>query len=83
MRSDVNLPQWGMGMTEGTVVQWLKTEGEEVAEGEDLVEIDSGKTQDFVTAPVAGILSKIHVAEDETVPCGALLATITASGRSL
>jgi pyruvate/2-oxoglutarate dehydrogenase complex dihydrolipoamide acyltransferase (E2) component len=67
MATEVRLPQWGIGMTEGTVVQWVKEVGDQVAEGDDLVEIDSAKAQDFVQSPVDGILVRICVEVDETV----------------
>ena len=81
MATEVRLPQWGQGMTQGTVVEWVVKEGDEVAEGDQLVEIDAAKAQDFVLAPVAGTLAKILVEEDEEVPCGEVLAIITAPGE--
>jgi pyruvate/2-oxoglutarate dehydrogenase complex dihydrolipoamide acyltransferase (E2) component len=76
MSVDVLLPQWGMGMTEGTVVEWMKVVGDEVSEGDEIVEIDTGKATAAVEAPAAGVLSEILVEVDETVPCGTRLAVI-------
>jgi pyruvate/2-oxoglutarate dehydrogenase complex dihydrolipoamide acyltransferase (E2) component len=76
MAIEVKLPQWGMGMTEGTVIAWMKQEGDSVVEGEDLVEIETAKTQAFLVAPSSGILAKICVPIDETVPVGDVLAVI-------
>jgi pyruvate/2-oxoglutarate dehydrogenase complex dihydrolipoamide acyltransferase (E2) component len=76
---EVNLPQYGMGMTEGTVEQWLKQEGDPVAEGEDIAEVEAEKTTVIVVAPASGILSKILVREGETIPVFTVLATIEGS----
>jgi pyruvate/2-oxoglutarate dehydrogenase complex dihydrolipoamide acyltransferase (E2) component len=76
MSIEVNLPQYGMGMTEGTVEQWLKHEGDPVTEGEDIAEVEAEKTTVVVIAPESGVLSKILVAEGETVPVFTVLAQI-------
>lgn len=76
---DVILPQWGMGMTEGTVIEWAKAVGDQVTEGDDLVEIDTAKATSFLQSPATGVLTKILVDEDETVPVGEVLATIEPS----
>jgi pyruvate/2-oxoglutarate dehydrogenase complex dihydrolipoamide acyltransferase (E2) component len=80
MTVEVKLPQWGMGMTEGTLVSWLKEEGDSVAEGEDLAEIETAKAQDVMVSPAAGVLSKICIQVDETVPVGDVLALIEPAG---
>ncbi|MDT5369091.1 MAG: hypothetical protein QOC62_3522 [Mycobacterium sp.] len=79
MAFEVKLPQWGMGMTEGTIVSWVKQEGDAVVEGEDLAEVETAKAVDFLPAPVTGVLAKICVAVDETVPVGEVLALIDVS----
>ncbi|MCL2730804.1 MAG: biotin attachment protein [Actinomycetia bacterium] len=76
MSIEVNLPQYGMGMTEGTVEQWLKREGDAVTEGEDIAEVEAEKTTVVVVAPESGVLSKIIVPEGETVPVFTALALI-------
>jgi pyruvate dehydrogenase E2 component (dihydrolipoamide acetyltransferase) len=83
MATEVKLPQWGQGMAEGTIIEWLVEEGDEVAEGDQLVEIDAAKAQDFVLAPVAGTVAKILAEVDEEVPCGEVIAIITAPGEVL
>ncbi len=72
----VKLPELGESVTEGTVTQWLKAEGDEVAVDEPLLEISTDKVDTEIPSPVAGILTKILVAEDETVEVGAELAII-------
>lgn len=79
MRTLVKLPQWGMSMLDGTVIHWLKREGEAVEAGEDIVEIEAAKLTDFVHAPVSGILSRIVVQEGETVEIQAVLGEIESS----
>ncbi|MGH3253500.1 MAG: biotin/lipoyl-containing protein [Trebonia sp.] len=76
MSIEVNLPQYGMGMTEGTIEQWLKHEGDVVVEGEDLAEVEAEKTTVVVVAPESGTLSKILVQEGETVAVFTVIALI-------
>ena len=76
MPTDVNLPQWGMGMTEGTVVEWLKGEGDLVAEDEEIAEIETEKVTSMLVAPATGKLTKILVPVGETVPVFTRLALI-------
>jgi pyruvate dehydrogenase E2 component (dihydrolipoamide acetyltransferase) len=61
-----------MGMTEAVILQWLKSEGDEVAEGEDLVEVDAAKAVDTIVAPVGGVLTKILAQADDEVPVPAM-----------
>jgi pyruvate/2-oxoglutarate dehydrogenase complex dihydrolipoamide acyltransferase (E2) component len=63
-------------MTEGTVVNWLKQVGERVTAGEDLVEVETEKVLNVLSAPVSGVLAEIHVPAGETVEVGADLALI-------
>jgi len=72
----VTLPQMGESVTEGTVLQWHKQEGDRVEADETLVEISTDKVDAEVPAPAAGTVAKIHVAEGDTVAVGALLAEI-------
>ena len=66
MTTKVNLPKWGMGLEEGTVVRWLKAVGDKVKKGEPLVEIETAKATQEVEAPVSGTLTKILLAAGET-----------------
>ena len=68
MATEIVLPQWSMGMADGTVVRWLKHEGEMVMEGEPLAEVEAAKVTSEVEAEVAGVVVRILVAEGETVP---------------
>ena len=59
MASEVKLPRLGQGMESGTIVRWLKAEGDAVAKGEPLYELDTDKVTQEVEADVAGVLLKI------------------------
>ena len=72
--TEVLLPQWGMGMTEGTVVRWLYGIGDRVEEGDDLVEVEAAKATAYVPAPVTGRLLEIRVEPERTVPVYDVLA---------
>lgn len=71
---EIRLPQWGMGMQEGTIVRWLKAEGESVEKGDEIVEVESAKVNEMVLAPAAGRIVRFVVKEGETVPVQAVLA---------
>ena len=72
----VTMPQLGEGVEEGTVGKWLKKEGDHVAVGEPLVEIVTDKVNAEVPSPFEGTLSKILVAEGQTVQNDAGLAEV-------
>ena len=83
MASEIVLPQWGMEMQEGTVVKWLKQEGEPVEEGEPLVEIETAKLETELESTASGIVAHILVPEGETVQIRTLLAIIAAPGEEV
>jgi multifunctional 2-oxoglutarate metabolism enzyme len=76
----VELPQMGESVTEGTVLEWHKQEGDAVAADETLVEVSTDKVDAEVPSPASGTLVKIHVAEGDTVAVGGLLAEIAPDG---
>ena len=76
MATKVNLPKWGMGLEEGTVARWLKSEGDKVEKGEPIVEIETAKATQEITAPVSGVLVRILLQEGETGPVNSEIATI-------
>jgi 2-oxoglutarate dehydrogenase E2 component (dihydrolipoamide succinyltransferase) len=65
-----------MGLTEGTVVQWMRAVGDQVTEDEPLVEIETAKATDFLNAPASGILAEIVAEAGAVVPVSELLAII-------
>ena len=76
MPKEIKLPQWGMNMNDGTVVKWLKSIGEDVSKGDDLVEIESTKVNAAVEATEAGKLGRIDIKEGDLVPVGTVLGMI-------
>jgi pyruvate/2-oxoglutarate dehydrogenase complex dihydrolipoamide acyltransferase (E2) component len=76
MTTEIKLPQWGMSMSEGTVIQWHVGVGDDVAAGQPLVEIEAAKVTDTVTAPVAGTVQEILVDVDETVEVNTVLCVL-------
>jgi 2-oxoglutarate decarboxylase len=73
---EVTMPAMGDSVSEGTVLEWHKQEGDQVSEDEVLVEISTDKVDAEVPAPAAGTVMKIHAAEGDTISVGAVLATI-------
>ena len=82
MATEVKLPRLGQGMESGTIVRWLKSEGEPVAKGEPLYEVDTEKVTQEVEAEADGVLLKIAVQEGE-VEVGVTVAFIGTEGESV
>jgi pyruvate dehydrogenase E2 component (dihydrolipoamide acetyltransferase) len=82
MTFSVTMPALGESVSEGTVTRWLKNEGDMVAVDEPLLEVSTDKVDTEIPSPVAGVLSKIVVAVDQTVAVGAELAVINESGSA-
>jgi pyruvate dehydrogenase E2 component (dihydrolipoamide acetyltransferase) len=80
MADEVKLPRLGQGMESGTIVKWLKSEGDRVEKGEPLYELDTDKVTQEVEAEVSGVLLKIAVQEGE-VPVGETIAVIGEEGE--
>src|SRR4051794_33888187 len=78
--TQVTMPAMGESVTEGTVLEWHKQEGDHVEVDDVLVEISTDKVDAEVPSPAAGTLLKIHAPEGETVGVGALLAEIVPTG---
>ena len=73
---EFRLPQLSMGMSEATVERWLKTEGGAIAEGDDLVEVESEKALVTLPAPASGVLRQICAQEGTDVEVLSVLAVI-------
>jgi pyruvate dehydrogenase E2 component (dihydrolipoamide acetyltransferase) len=82
MATEIKLPRLGQGMESGTVVRWLKQEGERVEKGEPLYEVDTEKVTQEVEADASGVLLRISVQEGE-VPVGQTVAVIGEEGESV
>src|SRR5215211_1694919 len=74
----IAMPEMGESVTEGTVVEWHVTEGQQVAEGDTVVEVSTDKVDAEVPAPASGVITKLLVSPDDTVQIGQALAEMTA-----
>ncbi|HEY2602214.1 MAG TPA: multifunctional oxoglutarate decarboxylase/oxoglutarate dehydrogenase thiamine pyrophosphate-binding subunit/dihydrolipoyllysine-residue succinyltransferase subunit [Thermoleophilaceae bacterium] len=77
---DVEFPQMGDSVTEGTLLEWLKQPGDPVAVEEGLAEISTDKVDAELPSPAAGTLAEILVQADETVPTGTVLCRLAVGG---
>ena len=82
MPTELRMPKLGMEMSEGTVVAWLRKEGDQVKVGDLILQIETEKINYDVEAPAEGILRKVFVREGEVGPVGELLAVITAEDEA-
>jgi pyruvate dehydrogenase E2 component (dihydrolipoamide acetyltransferase) len=73
---EFKLPDLGEGLTEGEIARWLVAEGQEIAEDDPLVEIQTDKTTVEIPSPAAGKVARILVAEGDVVPVGTVLVVI-------
>ena len=78
--TEIRLPQFGMGMREGTITAWFKREGDHVAAGEVVAEIEAEKVTEELVATAGGVLQRILVPEGDTVAVNELLAVIVPTG---
>lgn len=76
MAVSVVLPQTGMGISEATIVRWIKNIGDRVEKDEPIAEIETAKSTVEVEAPVSGILTAILANVDDEVEVGSEIATI-------
>lgn len=76
MRVEVLLPQWGMGMSEGTISEWLKAVGDRVEEDEPLAEVEAEKVEETLESPASGTLVEILVQPGDPVEVRTVVAII-------
>jgi len=81
MSNQVTLPRLGQGMESGTIVRWLKAEGDQVEKGEPLYELDTEKVTQEVEADSSGTLLKILAGEGEEIEVGKAIAVIGEPGE--
>ena len=74
------MPQMGESVTEGTILEWRVSEGQEIAEGDTVVEVSTDKIDAEVPAPASGVITKILAEVDDTVTVGQVLAEIDPNG---
>ena len=82
MAYEFKLPDLGEGLTEGEIARWLVVEGQELAEDDPLVEIQTDKTTVEIPSPAAGKVARILVAEGDIVPVGTVLVVIGENGAA-
>ena len=75
----IAVPKWGIEMVEGTINTWNKKEGDSIAKGDEVFEMESDKIVNVWDAPVEGVLRRIIAQEGDTHPVGALLGVIAAA----
>ena len=76
MAYEFKLPDLGEGLTEGEIARWLVQEGQEIAEDDPLVEVQTDKTTVEIPSPAAGKVARIMVGEGQVVPVGTVLVVI-------
>ena len=76
MAYEFKLPDLGEGLTEGEIARWLVTEGQEIAEDDPLVEIQTDKTTVEIPSPAAGVVARILAQEGDVVPVGNVIVVI-------
>src|SRR3954453_12376481 len=77
---EIQMPQMGESVTEGTILEWHVAEGEEVSEGDTVVEVSTDKIDAEVPAPSSGVITKILASVDDTVTVGQALAELDPDG---
>lgn len=82
MSVEVRVPEFGESVIEATVGRWLKREGEQVAAGDGLVELETEKVNQVIPADEAGVVERILKPEGETVHPGDVLAVIAPAGAA-
>lgn len=83
MPTDVIMPALGVAQQTGTLLKWLKAEGQPVTKGEPLMEVETDKATVEIEAPGSGILTQVTAKSGEQVPVGQTIACILAPGESL
>ncbi len=79
---EIRMPHLGEGVTEGTIVRWLKAEGDAVGEREILAELMTDKVNVEFESPAAGIVQKLHFPEEAVVKVGTIIALVAPRANS-
>ena len=82
MARDVVMPRLSDSMEEGTILRWLKSAGEQVARGEELVEIETDKANMVYEAPDEGTLVEVLAGEGDTLAIGEVIARVGEPGEA-
>ncbi|MET0251995.1 MAG: dihydrolipoamide acetyltransferase family protein [Novosphingobium sp.] len=81
--TEIRLPQYGMGMTDGTIIAWHVAVGDRVEKGAPLCDVEAAKTTVEFESPVSGVVTRIMVALDENVPVNTPLLIVDESGAGV
>jgi pyruvate dehydrogenase E2 component (dihydrolipoamide acetyltransferase) len=82
MAADIVMPRLSDSMEEGTILRWMKSRGDSVEQGEELVEIETDKANMVYEAPAAGTLIEVVAAEGDTLPIGEVIARVGEPGEA-
>ncbi|MGH7931521.1 MAG: biotin/lipoyl-containing protein, partial [Candidatus Binatia bacterium] len=82
MATDVIMPALGVAQQTGTLLKWLKAEGQSVAKGEPLMEVETDKATVEIEAAASGVLANVTVSVGEAIPVGQRIAVIVAPGET-
>jgi pyruvate dehydrogenase E2 component (dihydrolipoamide acetyltransferase) len=82
MASEIVMPRLSDSMEEGTILSWLKSEGDEISVGDELVEIETDKANMVYEAPAGGALIELVAAEGDTLPIGEVIARVGEPGEA-
>jgi len=77
---DMVMPQMGESIAEGTIIKWMKKEGDKVEKDEIILEISTDKVDSEIPSPQAGVIKKLLAPEGETVQVGSVIAHIETEG---
>ena len=81
MAEDIVMPRLSDSMEEGTILKWMKSVGDEVAVGDELVEIETDKANMVFESDAAGTLIEIVADEGDTLPIGEVIARVGEAGE--
>ena len=81
MATDVIMPALGVAQEKGTLLNWLKAEGQSVTKGEPLMEVETDKATVEIEAPASGILTNVTASAGDEIPVGNKIAVILAPGE--
>jgi len=81
--AELVMPKWGLSMQEGLISRWLKQEGDAVAQGEPVLEVETEKMTNLVEAPAAGVLARILFPAGSTVAVTRPIALIAQAGEAI
>ncbi len=83
MAISIVMPALELAQETGTLIAWRKKEGEQVAKGEPLMEVETDKTIVEIESPAAGILTGLKAREGDVVPVGQVIAWIVSPGEKV